>query len=63
MFRHDEIIHFQPRPFWKVQPVVDLGGNRMTFSWKKGREFSKPIADKALANVEAHRIGKYNSPS
>jgi DNA topoisomerase-3 len=59
LLRHDQILGFKPKAFWRLAPVVDVNGNALKFTWDKGREFNRGHAQALLEKVEKEGSGLY----
>jgi len=57
--RHDEIIGFEPKPYWLLDVTVKSeGGTSFNLIWQREREFNKSTATKYLNHVKGFKHAK-----
>lgn len=61
--RHQQIVSFQPEPYWVVKPLVSKGGDRLQLEWDRGRVFDEDVAGIFLGNVKDARSLRVSSVS
>lgn len=50
--RHDEIVNFEPRPFWRIVPMIESKGESIPIEWSSHRTLSLEEAKAVKASLE-----------
>ena len=59
MQRHDEILGFEPQPYWVLDVCVrSEGGTSFNLHWQREREFNRNTAVAYLNHVKGHKKAK-----
>lgn len=57
--RHDQIVGFEPQPYWVVDVTVSSpGDNSLNLNWQKEREFNRVTASQVLNYIRTHKYAK-----